>query len=131
MFHVPEFARLRHGPLASTTWNGNNGAFVFRSKIPGRDLWVIASDQKAWEHVSVHAANRTHKLFVPTWEEMCSIKDLFWDPEDVVMQLHPARSVWINNNPATLHLWRPIGQSIPTPPTVLVGIKALGELHQR
>lgn len=78
-----------------------------------------------WEHISVHAANRTNKLFIPTWQEMCWIKDQFWDDEDTVMQLHPPQSTWVNTHAATLHLWRPIGQTIPLPPSILVGIKGL------
>lgn len=61
----------------------------------------------------------------PTWKEMVYIKDLCWDGEDVVMQLHPRKSEYVNNHPHTLHLWRPIGQEIPTPPSIFVGTAGL------
>ncbi len=125
MFHVPECSRILNGPLRSDATMGNNGAFFLAPKIAGRELWVIASDGMGWEHVSVHVANRANKLFMPTWDEMCYVKGLFWDAEDVVMQLHPAASHWVNNHPTTLHLWRPTAQAIPTPPDILVGIKGL------
>jgi hypothetical protein len=48
-------------------------------------------------------------------------KDLFWEPEDVVMQLHPQKSTYVNFNPHTLHLWRPKSVRIPTPPVGMVG----------
>jgi hypothetical protein len=106
--------RIRDGALASDDTYGNNGAFsiLFESFT----LNVIASDGEGWEHVSVSMNRRT-----PNWREMCFIKDLFWDPEDVVIQYHPAKSEYVNNHNYCLHLWRPIGVEIPTPPKILVG----------
>lgn len=77
----------------------------------------IASNEYGWEHVSVSLLDRC-----PTWREMCDIKAVFWDADDVVIQYHPAEKEYINNHPYCLHLWRPIGQTVPTPPGVLVGI---------
>jgi hypothetical protein len=57
---------------------------------------------------------------------MCHIKELFWEPEDAVMQLHPPRSRWINNHNYCLHMWRPLKQEIPLPPDIAVGKKELG-----
>lgn len=125
MFHVPETARIRKGSMGSTESAGNNGAFFLVGTLPGRELWVIASDELGWEHVSVHGANRTGKLFLPNWEEMCYVKALFCGAEDAVMQLHPPQSQWVNNHAYTLHLWRPVAQTIPLPHSMLVGLKAL------
>ena len=111
-FQVPEHYRLTH---LSDMSDGNNGAF----RVAGpqaRDLYVIASDGLGWEHVSVSARKRC-----PTWEEMCFIKSLFWDDEDVVMQLHPKRSEYVNQHPFCLHLWKPTEAVIPTPNPILVG----------
>jgi hypothetical protein len=60
----------------------------------------------------------------PTWREMSYVKDLCWDGEDVVMQLHPKRSEYVNNHPHVLHLWRPVDAEIPTPPSIFVGVLA-------
>lgn len=49
----------------------------------------------------------------PTWEEMCQVKDLFWDDEDVVMQFHVPSKDHVNNHPYCLHLWRPVYNSEP------------------
>lgn len=111
-------------PLASDESYGNNGAFI----IPGPrgiKLAVIASDQAGWEHVSIY---REGKHNCPYWDEMRFIKDLFWEPEEAVMQLHPPESQYVNNHPWTLHLWRPINQDIPLPDSLLVGIKSAGTL---
>src|SRR5512141_2045026 len=122
-FHVPERFRITRGPMASTKENGNNGAFFIRHKTDPVPLKVIASDGFDFEHVSVSLPTRC-----PTWDEMCYIVSLFWDPDDTVMQLHPPRSEWINNHPFCLHLWAvPPGSktSIPMPPSWMVGYKEL------
>lgn len=56
----------------------------------------------------------------PTWEEMCQIKDMFFEPDEWVVQYHPAKEDYVNNYPYCLHLWRPIGKDFPTPPKVYV-----------
>lgn len=122
MFKVPEKYRLTTGPQSSTADNGNNGAFQIRHPEKSRHPFlVIASDGAGWEHVSVSIKGYTN--LPPTWGEMCYIKDMFWGGQDVVMQLHPKLSEYINNHPGVLHLWRPIDQEIPQPPSILVGIR--------
>jgi hypothetical protein len=131
-FHVPETARVtdRTQVLWSTSADGNNGAFLIESPEPGWRLALVCSDGREqpdepswqWEHVSVHAyADRRDRT--PTWKEMAYVKDLCWDDDDVVMQLHPRRSEYINNHPHVLHLWRPKLATIPEPPSILVGVK--------
>lgn len=126
MFHVPNQYRVRRGAAASDDSYGNNGAFVIPPIVGSRHMCVIASDGLWWEHVSVHIDEGRAKTRVPNWDEMCYIKSLFWDDDDVVMQLHPAKSEYVNNFKTCLHLWRPVGKSIPTPPAILVGYKELG-----
>jgi hypothetical protein len=126
MFHVPEKYRVVTGRMGSNSKFGNNGAFRI-PKPNGRLLWIIASDGLGWEHVSIHVEIRVSqgetKPQTPLWDEMCFVKDLFWDDDDVVMQLHPMKSEYVNNHPNTLHLWRPTEKEIPTPPSILVGVK--------
>lgn len=117
-FHVPEHARMKDGPYASGPDDGNNGAFIIT--VESRVLTIIASDGAGWEHVSVSTKSRC-----PNWREMDAVKRMFWDDEDAVMQLHVPRSSWVNNHPYTLHLWRPINEIIPLPPSILVGFKEL------
>lgn len=54
---------------------------------------------------------------------MSVVKDMFFEEEEAVMQLHPKKSEYVNNHPNCLHLWRPTNGEIPTPPMYLVGIK--------
>lgn len=122
----------------------NSGAFV--GKFGSARLSIIASDGFGWDHVSVSLATRC-----PTWDEMCWVKRLFFEPQEIVMQLHPAESDYVNNHSHCLHLWRPqsdaeiaeiraeLGEEwpygdiasaghIPTPQTWLVGVVGGGKL---
>lgn len=106
-------------PMLSETTDGNNGLFIFNH---GHEVFrCIASDKKNWDHVSVSVVSiENDKSRLPTWQEMCWIKELFWEPEEEVFQLHPKKSNYINVHPHVLHLWRPQKESIPTPPKIMV-----------
>jgi len=124
MFHVPNQHRIRGGTeLASPDSYGNNGAFMLpyqrtMDRKPHR-LLCIVGDGAGWEHVSVSLkAPRC-----PRWDEMCFVKDTFWDSEDSVIQIHPPASEYVNVHPFTLHLWRKAGTDdfFETPPTWMIG----------
>lgn len=90
-------------------------------RIPLRDavLTVISSgslhpESPDWEHVSVSTSARC-----PTWEEMCLVKDLFWMPEELVIQFHAPASKHINIHKYCLHLWHSRAP-ITMPPEILV-----------
>lgn len=121
MFHVPEKNRVTVGPYGSDERYGNNGQFYIPLVDSGMIALCLASDGMGWEHVSV-CVYEDNEPVVPTWEEMCHIKDIFWDEDDCVLQYHPPKSDYINNHECVLHLWRPIGQEVPRPPKILVGI---------
>jgi hypothetical protein len=116
---VVEKGRIRSGFCGS---NPGDLHGAFRIKGPkGDELRILASpgseeEDVLWEHVSVSLKNRC-----PRWDEMCFVKDLFWDAEETVMQLHPPKSMWINNHPFCLHLFRPLNETIPLPPPISVG----------
>lgn len=117
--------RVRTGPRASDDSFGFCGQFVFR--VNGVLVLAQASDgalkegEPRWQHVSVSLVKTPS--FVPSYESMCKIKDLFWEPQDWVVQFHPAKSEYVNMHPGVLHLWRPLDQPLPTPPHLMVGFK--------
>lgn len=116
---IVEKGRVRRGEWGSNPGD-DYGGFVINGPC-GQALKIIASPGDAngdvpWEHVSVSLANRC-----PNWTEMSYVKDLFFDSEETVMQLHPPRSQWINDHPYCLHLWRPLNEKIPLPPSIAVG----------
>jgi hypothetical protein len=126
-FRVPEAARMIVGPMGSRPHAGLYGAFMIESPEPGWQLIAIATDGQdpdvpdaaPWEHVSVHA-RRGLRSRIPSWREMCHIKDLFWEPDDLVVQFHPRRADYVNRHEHVLHLWRYRLAELPTPPTGLV-----------
>lgn len=118
-FSALEKGRWRKGPYGSNPGD-DFGAFEIDGPCNQR-LKILASPGDAnenipWEHVSVSCMNRC-----PNWAEMCYVKDIFWDLEDTVMQLHVPKSQWINQHPYCLHLWRPLKEGIPLPPSIAVG----------
>lgn len=81
-------------------------------------IWSWGMD---WEHVSVSPIDGS----MPTWDDMCFIKDMFWEAEDCVVQYHPPKSQYVNNMPNCLHLWKPADAEIPMPPSILTGLKGV------
>lgn len=106
--------RIKH---PSRGWGGSDGGcFKIQSPLQkDQDLFIIASNTFGWDHVSVSMKRR-----IPTWIEMDYIRSLFFEDNEIVMQLHPARSHHINIMEYCLHLWRPQNQEIPLPPEDMV-----------
>jgi hypothetical protein len=104
------------------------GAFIIQGPC-GEKLKILASDgddEFQWEHVSVSKGRHP-----PNWAEMCFVKDLFWAPEECVVQYHPPHSDYVNNHANCLHLWRPRDGQVPRPPSILVGDKEAGEIKSK
>lgn len=81
---------------------------------------VIWSNGGGWEHVSM--APYKHS-YVPSWDDMCRLKNMFFGPDEWVVQFHPPESEYVNNMVNCLHLWRPLEEKLPTPPSWMVGLK--------
>jgi len=90
--------------------------FELPSPVDGKMLRVIASSGGGWDHVSVSRRNRC-----PNWPEMSHVKNLFFRPDETVMQLHVPASDHVNDHEFCLHLWRPQDAEIPRPPKWMVG----------
>lgn len=100
-----------------------NGAFIIpREK---NRFVVVASNGLDWEHVSLSLMNNSGEPLnrAPKWSEMCELKELFFESDETVIQIHPSDDEYIDQHPYTLHLWRPMTKEIPTPPSILVGTK--------
>ena len=79
-------------------------------------VMIVASWGGGWEHVRVALLSRC-----PTWEEMCMVKDIFWNEDECAVQFHPPKSEYVNCHPHCLHLWKKIGVEYETPPRIFVG----------
>ena len=106
--------------IISTGFDGGMGKFVAG---PMENMTVIWSYCGGWDHVSINGVNR-----MPTWDEMCQIKDMFFTEDECCVQYHPPKSEYVNNIPYCLHIWKPIEQysgALPVPHSLLVGIKGV------
>ena len=92
--------------------DAQNGAAYYKP----RKLKVQWSNGDGWEHVSVSRHSKA-----PSWADMCFIKGEFWSSETSVMQLHPAKSNYVNLHKYCLHMWRPLDAQIPLPPIGMIG----------
>lgn len=128
MFHLPEEFRVQLKGMDNSLPDAGAFVVVIQTKISKTKLFCIASSGMGWEHVSVSVEQAKR---CPVWDEMCAVKDLFWDEEDCVVQYHPPKSDYVSNHPFVLHLWRPVGVDMIRPPAILVGIKQLGDLSSK
>lgn len=105
--------------------DGDDYGFMGRyyDSISNKWLTFVFSWGGGWEHLSVSTPNK-----IPSWEQMCRMKELFWEDEEACVEFHPRKSEYVNNHRYCLHIWRPINEELPTPPEWMVGIKELGEL---
>lgn len=106
--------------ILRTGFDGWMGEFFRGSQ---RGMTVIWSWGGGWEHVSMDGKNR-----MPTWEEMCQLKDMFFVEEECCVQYHPPKSEYVNNIPYCLHIWKPIEKYsgiLPIPPSLFVGAKGV------
>lgn len=92
------------GTIVTPTWTGS----------------IIISNGAGWEHVSV-APYKKH--IVPSWDDMCFIKEQFWNDDESVIQIHPPKDMYVSNVGNCLHLWRCTYKEMVLPPSCLVGIR--------
>lgn len=89
--HVKE-AVINKGGYGDVEINGWRGSVIW------------GYDEHGWEHVSVSPYD--HGI-TPSWDDMCRLKDIFFDEEELAIQIHPKKSQYVNKMPNCLHLWRP------------------------
>lgn len=71
---------------------------------------VIWSENEAgMEHVSISPKK---KLRIPTWDDMCVLKETFFRDSEEAYEIHPKKSEYVNMVENCLHLWKPIGQEL-------------------
>ena len=113
------FEEIKNNPrviVGQKGYDGGNGTIT----LP---LWrgsVIWSTGAGWDHVSVSPES---KRIVPTWDEMCKIKEIFFYDDEAVIQIHPPKDEYVNNMPNCLHLWRCTYKEMLLPPSCLVGLR--------
>lgn len=91
----------------------NDGCLYARSHGALRGVIVIVSvseeEGQVWLHVSASKANA-----MPSYNDLCAIKDLFVGAERKAIEIHAPRSKHVNINPHVRHLWcRLDGDALP------------------
>lgn len=136
-----KFPEKHRQPMRGSLYESASGdpCGIFLIPHGGDLLFCLATDGEAldspadqrWEHVSVTVRNKRSLPLrrCATWEQMCFVKGHFWNAAECVVQFHPPKAEHVNNHAFCLHLWKPSGEEIKTPPSILVGIKGL-ELTQ-
>lgn len=126
--HAPEIDRLRiREPWVKQKLGsyGDHKGGVFRiPSICNRSVMLvaIACSSDGWDHVSVSLEER-----IPFWVEMEQVKRLFFKPNEIAFQLHPAEKDYIDGSwPGgralhTLHIWRCTLAIQPMPPRYMIG----------
>lgn len=113
---LQELRQIKNLRIERVGVDGGTGMVHF-GELFGSVIWSFGG---GWEHVSVCPRKRK---YVPTWDDMCKLKDMFFRDEETAVQYHPAKSEYVNNLPNCLHLWRPINETLPVPPSIMVGIR--------
>lgn len=98
---------------------GNDGLKGYMN-VDRTDMTFVASWGGGWEHVSVAPLKKNK---IPTWEMMCTVKDVFFKEDEAVIQIHPPKTEYVNMMTNCLHLWRPIDKGLVLPPSFMVGFR--------
>ena len=87
---------------------GENSAWI---KLPdcGTCSVIWNYNEEGWEHVSVSPKKRFR---IPSWLDMCTLKEVFWKNDEEAYQIHPKGSHYVNCVDNCLHLWKPVGHEI-------------------
>ena len=65
------------------------------------------NENNLMEHVSISPNNKKYWL---SWNDMCEVKDMFFNPNEMVVQIHPTADRYLHgfgDRENILHLWRP------------------------
>jgi len=104
--------RVPH-PFTDELCDDESGVFLL--PMDGETVCVVASVCEGWEHVSVSLDDRR-----PTWAEMEDVKQMFFDVDETVIQIHTPGDYVISFGENCLHLWRPTDGNVPLPPKWMV-----------
>jgi hypothetical protein len=70
---------------------------------------IYGNNKYGYEHVSI---SLKHKFGIPSGEDMCVLKDIFFGDEEEVYYIHTKKSEYMNISENCLHLWKPIGRKL-------------------
>lgn len=93
------------------------GLFELRITEGPRFSYHYPYSRNIGEHANIKANNYPDqdykRVFMylmfrcPTWPEMVELASLFFNPGEIVIQFHPCKMQYVNENKTALHLWEP------------------------
>lgn len=105
MRQIDEILKTRNLQIKAIDRNMPMLGGSYYDSISGKWLNFMFSIQMGWEHLSVSMPSKT-----PSWDQMCVMKDIFFEDEEECFEYHPKKSDYVNIHPHCLHIWRPIMQ---------------------
>lgn len=90
---------------ATTGRRAGSAHIELPSGLSGSVIW--GRDENGWEHVSVSDRRRGR---LPSWEDMCRVKDIFFREDEECCQFHPREPDYVHGVGGlenVLHIWRP------------------------
>lgn len=111
---MKDFEAIKDDRRFQEITHGTDGGAGYVS-IRGKNIYCIYSNGGGWDHVSASTINRC-----PTWDEMCVIKDIFFDEDECCIEYHPAKADYVNVHDYCLHIWKPQNVELPKPPKIFV-----------
>ncbi len=98
------------------------GTFNKEYVIPanGGMLHLLCSNTLGWDHIFFKVVLDTvlSKYRMPSSIEMERIKDLFFESDEAVIEVHPKKENYVNIDSNVLHLWKPNLIELPLPPKI-------------
>jgi len=76
------------------------GCFTVQAEDGTLNIMIMSNDPE-WEHAVVTRIDK-----IPSWEEMCLVKKLYWGEDVTVIQFHPRKKDYWNIHPYSLHMWK-------------------------
>lgn len=105
MRQIDEILKTRNLQIKAIDRNMPMLGGSYYDSISGKWLNFMFSIQMGWEHLSVSMPSKT-----PSWDQMCVMKEIFFEDEEECFEYHPKKSDYVNIHPHCLHIWRPVIQ---------------------
>lgn len=99
---VEEISKLNNLIIISNKESGGTGLITYGSLKNCSVIWS-REEGGLYDHVSIAPKNR-----MPSWDELCKVKDMFFYDEEECFQVFPKKSEYVNIHKYCLHIWRNI-----------------------
>jgi hypothetical protein len=96
-YEIQKIKGLQLGTLEE--WGGIGA--LERKDLPACSVVFCRNESGKYDHVSIAPIDG----HTPTWDEMCTLKDLFFNDDEECVQIHPKAGEYVDIKRNCLHLW--------------------------